>query len=300
MQQLSFNKITNYLMFLTLSLFAAACLYVFSVILISRLQGDTPSPVIPWTTLQVGFVLLIIPFFAKRIFAKVVAAPEEVTLPRPAALFVGLLNGLLYGGALLIILTAVIFCTNPLRLLADDVSKYAGIILGLTGLAGVVLAPQRVARKTRLWLLLALICQFVSISNARQLLGLYPFKYDYTVETVDMKKMPLVEKQVVEWLIPEGAKNIHIHGIRATHSRAECTVTMEQIKKFAAKHKFELPENPAKEFVFGNNEFLIFIYNQQTASLLGYFQRDGLPPSLKRPDTKPAPVEKKETFMKIR
>lgn len=300
MQNFSFNKVTNYLMFLTLSLFAAACLYIFSVMLISRLQGDTPSPVIPWTTLQVGFVLLVIPFIGKRIYAKVVAVPEEVTLPRPAALFVGLLNGLLYGGALLIILTAVIFCTDPIRLLADNVAKYAGIILAVSALAGAAIAPQRVSRKARLWLLLALICQFVMLSTVRQLLGLYPFKYDYNVEVVDFKKMPLVEKQIIEWLVPEGAKNIHIYGTRASHSRAECNATMEQIRNFAAKHKFELPVNPANEFVFGNNEFLIFIYNQQTASLLGYFKREGLPPSLKKPDTKPAPVEKKESFMKIR
>lgn len=300
MKNLSFSKITNYLMFLTLSLFAAACLYIFSVVLISRLQGDTPSPVIPWTTLQIGFVLLIIPFIGKRIYAKVIDVPEEVSLPRPAAIFVGLLNGLLYGGALLIICTAVIFCTDPLRLLADNIAKYAGIILLACGLAGIVAAPQRVARKARLWLLLALICQFVILSTARQLLGLYPFKYDYTVESVDLKKMPLVEKPIVEWLIPEGAKNIHIYGIRASHSRAECTVSMEQLKKFAAKHKFELPENPAGEFIFGNNEFLIFIYNQQNGLLLGYFKRDGLPPHLKKKDAKIVPAEKKETFMKIR
>lgn len=300
MQNLSLNKITNYLMFLTLSLFAAACLYIFSVMLISRLQGDTPNPVIPWTTLQVGFVLLVIPFIGKRIYAKVVAVPEEVTLPRPAALFVGMLNGLLYGGALLIILTAIIFCTEPIRLLADNVAKYAGIILAVSALAGAAIAPQRVSRKARLWLLLALVCQFVMLSTVRQLLGLYPFKYDYTVEEVDFKKMPLVEKQIVEWLIPEGAKNIHIYGTRASHSRAECNATMEQIKNFAAKHKFELPEAPANEFVFGNNEFLIFIYNQQTTRLLGYFKRDGLPQNLKKPETKPAPVEKKESFMKIR
>ena len=300
MKNLSFSKITNYLMFLTLSLFAAACLYIFSVVLISRLQGDTPSPVIPWTTLQIGFVLLIIPFIGKRIYAKVVNVPEEVALPRPAAIFVGLLNGLLYGGALLIICTAVIFCTDPLRRLADNIAKYAGIILLACGLAGIVAAPQRVARKARLWLLLALICQFVILSTARQLLGLYPFKYDYTVESVDLKKMPLVEKPIVEWLIPEGAKNIHIYGTRASHSRVECTVPMEQIKKFAAKHKFELPENPAAEFIFGNNEFLIFIYNQQNGLLLGYFKRDGLPPHLRKKDAKIAPAEKKETFMKIR
>lgn len=300
MKNLSFSKITNYLMFLTLSLFAAACLYIFSVVLISRLQGNSPSPVIPWTTLQIGFVLLIIPFIGKRIYAKVIDVPEEVSLPRPAAIFVGLLNGLLYGGALLIICTAVIFCTDPLRLLADNIAKYAGIILLACGLAGIVAAPQRVARKARLWLLLALICQFVILSTARQLLGLYPFKYDYTVESVDLKKMPLVEKPIVEWLIPEGAKNIHIYGIRASHSRAECTVSMEQLKKFAAKHKFELPENPAGEFIFGNNEFLIFIYNQQNGLLLGYFKRDGLPPHLKKKDAKIVPAEKKETFMKIR
>ena len=300
MQKLSFNKVTNYLMFITLSLFAAACLYIFSVMLISRLQGDSPSPVIPWTTLQVGFVLLVIPFIGKRIYAKVVAVPEEVTLPRPSAIFVGMLNGLLYGGALLIILTLIIFCTDPLRLLADDTAKYAGIVLAVSALAGIALAPERVSRKARLWLLLALICQFVMLSTVRQLLGLYPFKYDYTVEEVDLKKMPLVEKQIVEWLVPEGAKNVHIYGTRASHSRSGCNATMEQIRKFAAKHKFELPENPADEFVFGNNEYLIFIYNQKTESLLGYFKRDGLPPNLKKPDTKPAPIEKKESFMKIR
>ena len=300
MQNLSFNKITNYLMFLTLSLFAAACLYIFSMGLISRLQGNDPSPVIPWTTLQVGFILIVIPFIGKRIYAKVVAVPDEVTLPRPAALFVGLLNGLLYGGALLIILTAIIFCTDPIRLLADNTAKYAGLVLAASGIAGIAVAPHQVARKARLWLLLALICQFVTLSTARQLLGLYPFKYDYSVEEVDLKKMPLVEKQIVEWLIPDGAKNIRIHGIRAGFSRSECTVTMEQLKAFAAKHKFELPENPPNEFAFGNNEFLVYVYNQQTNLLLGYFRRDGLPPHLKKPDTKPAPVEKKENFMKIR
>lgn len=300
MQNLSFNKITNYLMFLTLSLFAAACLYIFSMGLISRLQGNDPSPVIPWTTLQVGFILIVIPFIGKRIYAKVVAVPDEVTLPRPAALFVGLLNGLLYGGALLIILTAIIFCTDPIRLLADNTAKYAGLVLAASGIAGIAVAPHQVARKARLWLLLALICQFVTLSTARQLLGLYPFEYDYTTAERDLKKMPLVEKQIVEWLIPDGAKNIRIHGIRAGFSRSECTVTMEQIKAFAAKHKFELPENPANEFAFGNNEFLVYVYNQQTGVLQGYFRRDGLPANLIRPDTKPAPVEKKENFMKIR
>ena len=283
MQKLSLNKITNYLMFITLSLFAAACLYIFAAVLFGRLQGDDPNPMIPWTTLQIGFVLIVVPFIGKRIYAKVVNAPDEVTLPKIAAVFVGMLNGFLYGGTVLILATAVLFCTDPARLLGEDVAKTAFIILGACGVGGMCLAPQKVARKTRLWLLVALIAQFVTLSTARQLLGLYPMKYDYTVEKLDLKKMPLADRTHIRFLIPEGAKNIHIHGIRATLAKSECVVSMEQVKKFAEQHKFELPENPGNEFVFGNNEFVVFVYNQQTGTLLGYFKRDGLPENLKKP-----------------
>ena len=283
MLKLPLNKITNYLIFLTLSLFAAACLFIFAAVLVGRFQGDTPNPMIPWTTLQIGFVLIVVPFFGKRIFAKVVNAPEEVTLPKIAAFFVGLLNGFLYGGAILILATAAMFCIDPARLLGDDVAKTALIILGGCGFIGMCFPPERVARKARLWLLVALVAQFVTISTARQLLGLYPMEYDYEVEKIDLKQMPLADRVHIKWLIPEGAKNIHIYGIRATYGKSSCTVSMEQVKKFAEQNKFELPENPSNEFVFGNNEFVVFIYNQQTGILLGYFRRDGLPENLKKP-----------------
>ena len=283
MPKLPLSKITNYLIFLTLSLFAAACLFIFAVVLVGRFQGDNPNPMIPWTTLQIGFVLIVVPFFGKRIFAKVVNAPEEVTLPRPAALFVGMLSGLLYGGAILILATAALFCIDPARLLGNDVAKTALIILGVCAAAGMCFPPEKVARKTRLWILVALVAQFVTISTARQLLGLYPMEYDYKVEEIDLKQMPLADRGHIKWLIPEGAKNIHIYGIRATYGKSSCNVSMEQVKKFAEQNKFELPENPGNEFVFGNNEFVVFIYNQQTGTLLGYFKRDGLPENLKKP-----------------
>lgn len=287
MPKLSFNTITNYLIFLTLSLFAAACLFLFAVMIVGRFQGDTPNPMIPWTTLQVGFVLLVVPFFGKRIFAKVVKAPEEVTLPRPAALFVGMLSGLLYGGAILILATAVLFCIEPARLLGDDVAKTAFIILGITAVAGMFLAPQKVARKARLWLLVALIAQFVTISTARQLLGLYPMEYNYKVEKIDLKQMPLADRNHIKWLIPEGAKNIHIHGVRASFGKSKCTVSMEQVKKFMDLHKFKILLDNGNEFVFGDNKFVVFLYNQKTGELAGSFQLDGLP---KKPQT-PAPVK---------
>ncbi len=283
MPKLSFNKITNYLIFLTLSLFAATCLFIFAVMIVGRFQGDNPNPMIPWTTLQVGFVLIVVPFFGKRIFAKVVNAPEEVTLPRPASLFVGMLSGLLYGGAILILATAALFCTDPARLLGDDVAKTAFIILGVTAVIGMFLAPQRVSRKARLWLLVALIAQFVSISTARQLLGLYPMEYDYKVEELDLKKMPLADRNHTRWLIPEGAKNIHIHGVRASFGKVQCTVSMEQVKKFMDQYKLKILLDNGNEIVFGNDEFVVFIYNQQTKVLAGSFRRDGLPENLKKP-----------------
>ena len=287
MPKLSFNTITNYLIFLTLSLFAAACLFLFAVMIVGRFQGDTPNPMIPWTTLQVGFVLLVVPFFGKRIFAKVVKAPEEVTLPRPAALFVGMLSGLLYGGAVLIIATAALFCIDPARLLGDDVAKTALIILGITAVTGMFLAPQKVARKARLWLLVALIAQFVTISTARQLLGLYPMEYNYKVEKIDLKQMPLADRNHIKWLIPEGAKNIHIHGVRASFGKSKCTVSMEQVKKFMDLHKFKKLLDNGNEFVFGDDKFVVFLYNQKTGELAGSFQLDGLP---KKPQT-PEPVK---------
>ena len=284
MNKLTLNRFTNYLMFATLCLFTAGCLYLFSIMLISRLQGDTPSPAIPWTTLQIGFVLIVIPFFAKRIFAKVVDAPEDVELPRNAAFFVGFLQGLLYGGTILIFAGAGLFCFAPTRLFDHNISYYALAVLGATGAAGIFYAPLRVARKARLWLLLALIAQFVTLSTLRQLLGLAPLSFDYTVQLPDPGKMPLAGKDVVNLLVPDDAENIHIYGTRGVETRVQCKVDGKGLEKFAQKHKFELPENTGKEFVFGNNEFVIFIYDPSTQLLTGYFKRDGLPEKLRRPE----------------
>ena len=282
MNKLTLNRITNYLMFATLCLFTAGCLYLFSVLLISRLQGNTPSPVIPWTTLQVGFVLIVIPFFGKRLFYKIVEAPEEVELPRGTGLFVGFLQGLLYGGTLLILVGTGLFCFDPMRLFDHNIFYWAIAALALTGFAGICYAPVRVARKTRLWLLLALIAQFVTISTIRQLLGLYPLKYDYQVEIADPEKMPLASKGIIELMIPEGAEDIHLYGIRGDQTRVKCQVTAEQLKAFAAKHKLELPQDDKEEIVFGNNEYTIFIYNRKSNTLTGLYKRNGLPEQLRR------------------
>ena len=161
---------------------------------------------------------------------------------------------------------------------------YALAVLGVTGAAGIFYAPSRIARKARLWLLLALIAQFVTLSTIRQLLGLAPLNFDYTVQLPDPGKMPLAGKDVVNLLVPDDAENIHIYGTRGVETRVQCKVDGEGLKKFAQKHKFELPENTGKEFVFGNNEFVIFIYNPNTQILTGYFKRDGLPEKLRRPE----------------
>lgn len=282
MQKISLNTITNYLMFLTLCLFSAGCLFLFSVLLISRLQGDSPSPVIPWTTLQIGFVLIIVPFVGKRLFAKIVAAPEEVELPRNAGFFVGFLQGLLYGGSILVIAGIWLFCFNTERLFSHDLTYYSLVILGVCGVAGMFFAPVRVARKARLWLLLALISQFVTISTLRQLLGLVQLKFDYKVSEIDLAKMPLADKHLVNWLVPDGAKNIHIYGTRGEEARVQCQVTAEQLKAFAEKYKLDLPEIDRKEFAFGNNETVAFIYNRETGVLVGIFKRNGLPANLRR------------------
>ncbi len=282
MNRLTLNRITNYLMFATLCLFTAGCLYLFIMMLVSRLQGDTPSPVIPWTTLQIGFVLIVVPFFGKRLFFKIVEAPEDVELPREAGLFVGLLQGLLYGGTLLILAGAGLFCFDPIRLFDHKIFYWAMATLALTGFAGICYAPVRIARKARLWLLLALIAQFVTLSTMRQLLGLYPLKYDYQVAVADPEKMPLADKGIINWMIPDGAENIHLYGVRGDHSRVKCQVSAEQLKAFAAKHKFELPQDDKEEIVFGNNEFIIFIYNRKTMTLTGLFIRGGLPEQLRR------------------
>lgn len=282
MNRLTLNRITNYLMFATLCLFTAGCLYLFSVLLISRLQGDTPSPVIPWTTLQIGFVLIVVPFFGKRLFYKIVEAPEEVELPRGAGLFVGFLQGLLYGGTLLVLAGAGLFCFAPLRLFDHNLFYWALATLALTGFAGICYAPVRVARKTRLWLLLALIAQFVTLSTMRQLLGLYPLKYDYQVEFADPAKMPLASKGIIELMIPEGAEKIHLYGVRGNQTRVKCQASAEQLKAFAAKHKFELPQDDKEEIIFGDKEYTIFIYNRKNNTLTGLYSRNKLPEQLRR------------------
>ena len=284
MNKLTLNRITNYLMFATLCLFTAGCLYLFSVLLISRLQGDTPSPVIPWTTLQIGFVLIVVPFFGKRLYYKIVEAPEEVELPRGAGLFVGFLQGLLYGGTLLVLAGAGLFCFAPMRLFDHNLFYWALATLALTGFAGICYAPVRVARKTRLWLLVALIAQFVALSTMRQLLGLYPLKYDYQVEVVNPEKMPLASKGIIELMIPDGAENIHLYGVRGNQTRVKCQASAEQIKAFTAKHKFELPQDDKEEIIFGDKEYTIFIYNRKSNTLTGLYCRNKLPEQLRRKD----------------
>ncbi len=284
MNRSTLNRITNYLMFATLCLFTAGCLYLFSVLLISRLQGDTPSPVIPWTTLQIGFVLIVVPFFGKRLYYKIVDAPEEVELPRGAGLFVGFLQGLLYGGTLLVLAGAGLFCFAPMRLFDHNLFYWALATLALTGFAGICYAPVRVARKTRLWLLVALIAQFVALSTMRQLLGLYPLKYDYQVEFADPAKMPLASKGIIELMIPEGAENIHLYGVRGNQTRVKCQASAEQIKAFTAKHKFELPQDDKEEIIFGDKEYTIFIYNRKSNTLTGLYCRNKLPEQLRRKD----------------
>lgn len=293
MPRISLNKITNYLMFLILSAFSAGCMYIFSVTLVSRLQGDTPSPIIPWTTLQIGFVLLVIPFLGKRIYAKVVDVQEDVELPGGAALFVGFLQGLLYGGTLLIIAGAVIFCTGAERLLDPAIPRYTLIALAVTGCAGAFYAQKKVARKARLWLLLALICQFVTISTMRQLLGLFPLKYDYRTEEFAEKSMPLADKTVIEKLIPDGANKIHLYGTRGDHARIQCNTTLEKIKQFAEAQKYSIETASADDFILTDNKNAVFHFNVKSGVLSGYFKHDGLPETLRRPENaKKMPVNK--------
>ena len=284
MSKITLNQVTNYLMFLTLSLFTAVCLYFFSVLLISRLQGDDPSPMIPWTTLHVGFVLLIIPMVGKKIFNKVVEVKEDVEIPRSAAVFVGMLRGLLFGGALLVLGGAAMFCISPERLLAGDVSSVAWGILIVTGSAGLFFPPQVVARRTRLWLLLTLVCQFVMISTMRQMLGLYPLKFEYSVESADLSKMPLLDKSIVSKLLPPGAREIKLTGRRGSNGevRLHCRVQPEDIETFIQINKYILPENRGAEFSFGNNKDIVFVYNSEISLLQAIYRAAGLPANLLR------------------
>ena len=284
MSKITLNQATNYLMFLTLSLFTAICLYFFSVLLISRLQGDDPSPMIPWTTLHVGFVLLIIPMIGKKIFSKVVDAREDVEIPRSAAVFVGMLRGLLYGGALLVIGGAAMFCISPERLLSGEVSSVAWGVLIVSGSAGLFFPPQVVARRTRLWLLLTLVCQFVMLSTMRQMLGLYPLKFEYSVESADLSKMPLLDKNIVSKLLPPGAGEIKLSGRRgsAGEVRMQCRVQPKDLETFIQLNKYILPENRGSEYSFGNNKDIVFIYNSETSFLQGFYCAPGLPAKLLR------------------
>ena len=158
----------------------------------------------------------------KKIFSKVVDAREDVEIPRSAAVFVGMLRGLLYGGALLVIGGAALFCISPERLLSGEVSSVAWGVLIVSGSAGLFFPPQVVARRTRLWLLLTLVCQFVMLSTMRQMLGLYPLKFEYSVESADLSKMPLLDKNIVSKLLPPGSNN-------------SSRVTIAPVSKFAWK-----------------------------------------------------------------
>ena len=199
-------------------------------------------------------------------------------------MFVGFLQGLLYGGTLLVLAGAGLFCFAPMRLFDHNLFYWALAALALTGFAGICYAPVRVARKTRLWLLVALIAQFVALSTMRQLLGLYPLKYDYQVEFADPAKMPLASKGIIELMIPEGAENIHLYGVRGNQTRVKCQASAEQIKAFTAKHKFELPQDDKEEIIFGDKEYTIFIYNRKSNTLTGLYCRNKLPEQLRRKD----------------
>lgn len=279
MPRLPLNKITNHLMFITLTLFAAACLFVFIAALIGRIQGNNPSPAIPWTTLQVGFILIIVPFIGKRIYSKVVNAPEDVTLPAAAGVFVGFLNGLLYGGALLIIAGAILFCLAPEKLFDKNIAHIALGVLVVTGGAGVCFPVQQVARKARLWLLLTLICQFVTISTMRQLLGLMPLKFDYRFTEVTQGNAPLVPQTLLKRLIPPGAKNIHLHGTTSL-TEMRCEISEADVQKFIAENKYSCHAQNETETVFGDNEIFIWVFNHNRGILDGFFRRDGLPQAL--------------------
>ena len=296
-RKLSFSKVTNYLMFGTLSLFTAACLYFFSVTLISRMQGDNPSPVIPWTTLHIGFILIIVPLLGKKIFYKVVEAPEDVALGANAGIFVGLLRGLLYGGTVLVLGAVVLFCVDVERLLLDsNVPKAAYVILGISGCAGAFFYPTRVARKTRLWLLLTLICQFVMLSTIRQMLGLYPLKFRYSVESMQGASMPLLDPMIAEKLIPAGAENINVRGVRGGKNEVamQCSISREKVDAFIKSHKYQLRGESRNGFSFGDNKRTLFNYNESRQELFGVFQDNGLPKALihqKNDETStPAPV----------
>lgn len=284
MSKITLNQVTNYLMFLTLSLFTAICLYFFSVMLISRLQGDNPSPMIPWTTLHVGFVLLIIPMIGKKIFNKVVEAKEDVELPRGAGVFVGLIRGLLYGGALLVVGGAAMFCLAPEKLLQGEVSSVAWGVLIVTGCAGVFFPPQMVARRTRLWLLLTVVCQFVMLSTMRQLLGLYPLKFEYDMESADLSRMPLLDKNSASKILPPGAENVEISGVRGSDGevRLHCRVQAKDLETFIQMNKYTFPENRGTEFTFGDNKCAVFVYNSETSLLQGFYRVSGLPEKLLR------------------
>ena len=284
MSKITLNQVTNYLMFLTLSLFTAVCLYFFSVMLISRLQGDNPSPMIPWTTLHVGFVLLIIPMIGKKIFNKVVEAKEDVELPRGAGVFVGLIRGLLYGGAVLVVGGAVLFCLAPEKLLQGEVSSVAWGVLIVTGAAGIFLPPQMVARRTRLWLLLTVVCQFVMLSTMRQMLGLYPLRFEYDMEAADFSKMPLLDKNIASKVLPPGAGDVKISGMRGSDGevRVHCRVSSKDLETFIQMNKYTLPEKRGTEYSFGDNKNAVFIYNGETSQLQGFYRVSGLPEKLLR------------------
>lgn len=282
-RNLSFNKVTNYLMFGTLSLFTAACLYFFSVTLISRLQGSNPSPVIPWTTLHIGFILIIVPLFGKKIFYKVVEAPEDVALSANAGVFVGFLRGLLYGGTVLVLGAVLLFCVDVERLLLDkNVPKAAYVILGISGCAGAFFYPSRVARKTRLWLLLTLICQFVMLSTIRQMLGLYPLRFQYSAESMQNASMPLLDPLIIEKLIPAGAEKINVRGVRGGKNEVaiQCRISREKVDAFIKSHKYQLRGESSNGFSFGDNQRLLFNYNEAAQELFGVFQDGGLPKAL--------------------
>lgn len=278
------NHITNYLMFLTLSLFASICLYFFSVMLISRLQGDDPSPNIPWTTLHVGFVLLIIPFVGKRLFAKIVGVKEDVELPRSAGVFVGMLRGLLYGGTLLVLGGAAFFCFAPEKLMAGELTRLAWGILIITGVLGVFFPPLTVARRTRLWLLVTLVSQFVMISTMRQMLGLYPFKFEYVQENIALDKMPLLDKKIAEKLLPVGASSIKVWGECTRETHVKCKVAPKDLELFITANKYMITQKSDKISSFGDNKHVIFIYNGETNILEGVFRNEGLPKNVIRPE----------------
>ena len=278
MPKLSFKYLTDYLIFLTLSFFSGVCLYLFSVMIISRLQGDQPSASVPWTTLQVAFVVFVIPFIGRRIYHKVVLAGEEVVLPRIAGWFVGALRGALWGGALLTLGCAALLLSAPEKLFEPPVKNLALAVIVISVGAGACYPPVQISRKFRLWLLIALIAQFVMISAMRNMLGLSYLRIDYSCSSIDAEKMPMLSAELIARLLPPDARDIRItgRGGLTAELRGNCKTDLAAVKLFAENNNYKLPEKTDGEFAFSDNKIIVFIFDPGNNTLSFLFKAAGL------------------------